>query len=289
MKLRHITRPHRPARAWSLPLLSVAALLIAAPSAGATSEIEYTWSFNGGEVAIHSHGNGKLEGVVVTPTKFAECAHQVGEVMWTEMALQPDGSYWGLHQWLFQGSCAPNPERGPTAWRVLRKPNGSRYLVVCFSAPGSKSQPTIAPSGATADWTYKCVESAPTAPLPVVSKGGGSHNGAEVISFRKVVILPNANLCVRRRSLKIQLRDPKRDPLKEVVVRIGRRRVDVRGVKRLRKGIVLKGLPNGVYTIKVVAITVLDQRLTGHRTYHSCGKRSSRTITLHHRSSRRRG
>jgi hypothetical protein len=256
-------------------------------SAGANAEIERVWSFNGGEVAISSL-SGKLVGIVVTPTKFAECAHKAGEEMWTGLTLQPNGSYWGLHQWLYQGSCAANPERGPTAWRVLQRPGGSRYLLVCFSEPG-KSQPTIEPSGVTATWTFGCVESAPTAPLPVVANGGSGKSNAEEISFRKTVVLPSASLCVKRGSLKLKLRDPKRDPLKQVVIRIGAKRVvDVRGVARLKKGVLLRNLPTGTYTIKIVATTVLDQRLSGHRTYHSCGKGSSQErVSLGHPKRRR--
>ncbi len=269
--------------------IALAALLsVGVASAGAATEIERVWSFNGGEVAI-SAPEGKLVGIVVTPTKFAECVHRAGEAMWTGLTLQPNGSYWGLHQWLFQGSCEPNPERGPTAWRVLHKPDGSKYLLVCFSEPGSSSQPTIEPSGATAGSTFGCVESAPTALLPVVAGNGSAQSGAEQISFRKTVILPRAAVCVRRHSLKLRLRDPKRDPLKEVAVRIGSKTVaDVRGVARLKRGIVLKGLPSGTYTIKVVATTVLDQQLSGRRTYHSCGKSSSSgAVPLHHHKQRR--
>ncbi len=285
-----MSRPFRALRPRPWPItiaLALTALLsVGAASAAATTEIERVWSFNGGEVAISSP-NGKLVGIVVTPTKFSECAHKAGEEMWTEMALQPNGSYWGLHQWLFEKTCAPNPERGPTAWRVLQRPDGSKYLLVCFSEPG-KTQPTIEPDGAAAGWTFGCVESAPTALLPVLA--GSGQSGAEQISFGKSVILPKAAVCVRRHSLKLKLRDPKRDPLKEVVVRIGARKVvDVRGVARLKQGIVLKGLPSGTYTIKVVATTVLDQKLSGHRTYHSCGKSSSQgTVLLRHPKRRQR-
>jgi hypothetical protein len=275
---------------WAIALALAALLGFGAAPAGATTEIEGVWSFNGGEVAISTQG-GKLVGIVVTPTKFAECAHKAGEEMWTGMTLQPNGSYWGLHRWLFQGSCAANPEPGPTAWRVLQKPDGSKYLLVCFSEPG-KSQPTIEPSGATAGWTFGCVESAPTASLPVVARGGSGRSregGGERISFRGTVILPKAAVCVRRHSLKLKLHDPKRDPLKEVVVRVGARRViKVSGVARLKQGIVLKGLPSGTYTIKVIATTVLDQRLSGRRTYHSCGKRSSAGAVPLHQPKRRR-
>ncbi len=281
----HATR----ARKWASVVLALAwTLSVGTGLAGASTEIERVWSFKGGEVAVKSL-DGKLEGVVVTPTTFDECPHQAGEVMWTHMTLQPNGSYWGLHQWLFEKTCAPNPDLGPTAWRVLQKPEGSRYLLVCFSEPG-KAQPTIEPTGTFANSTFGCVESAPTAALPVIGRNGSGSttagSGTELITFRKTVTLPKASLCVRRGSLKLKLHDPKRDPLKEVLVRVrGRRVADVRGVARLKRGVVLKGLPTGTYTLEVTATTVLDQRLTGRRTYHSCGRGSSK-VPLHHRRRR---
>jgi hypothetical protein len=72
------------------------------------------------------------------------------------------------------------------------------------------------------------------------------------------------------------------------VVKIkGRKVADVKGVKRLKKGVTLKKLPSGAYKISVLAITVLNQRLSGSRTYHSCTK-SSGVIKLHGGKSNKR-
>ncbi len=268
---------------WTIVAAILATLLSGgAASAGATSEIEGVWSFNGGEVAVHAVAGGKFEGVVVAPTQFTECTHQVGEHVWTEITQQHDGSFWGKHQWLFEKSCLPNPSLGPTAWRVLHTVTGNRYLEVCFSEPGM-SQPTIAPDGTSASVSYDCVNSSPTAPLPVVVKASGSSHGtsAEEISFAHTILLPRARACVRRGMLAIKINDPKRDQLKEVVIRIKKHRIaDVRGVKRLEKGIVLKHLPSGGYTLKILATTVLGQKLSGSRTYHSCKRRAGK-IKLH--------
>lgn len=275
--------------------LTAALLAFGAAPAGASSEIEGIWSFNGGEVAIHPVPGGTFTGVVVTPTKFAECSHQKGEEMWTRISPQPDGSFWGFHQWLFEQTCAANPVLGPTAWRVLQTPTGSHYLKVCFSEPG-KSQPTIAPNGTSANATYPCSNSVPTAPLPVIVSGstGAKHSGshsAEQISFAGTFGLPRAATCVRRGSLKIRIKDPRYDALKEVVIRIKHRKIaDVRGLKRLQHSIVLRGLPSGTYTLRIVATTILDQRLSGKRTYHSCTRLNSTSkVRLHGRKPRKHG
>ena len=271
-------------RRWPIAIGVVVLSGIGAAPAGASTEIEKVWSFNGGEVAIHAVAGGKLVGVVVTPTKFDECTHQAGEEMWTGIAQQPDGSYWGFHQWFFEKSCAPNPTLGPTAWRVLQKPGGVRDLLVCFSEPGGP-QPTIAANGTTANASRPCEESKPTGALPVVaSNGAAPAGGGEVISFANTIALPKSRSCVARGTLRLALHEPKQDPLKEVVVKIKRRKIaDVHGVQRLKSGfIVLRGLPSGTYTLKVTAITALDQKLSGRRTYHACGRRR-------HRHGRRRG
>lgn len=275
----------RPRRCASVLALAALLLCLGVTPAGAASEIEGVWSFNGGEVAVHAVAGGNLEGVVVAPTRFAECTHQLGEAMWTEMTLQPDGSYWGSHQWLFEKTCTKNPEPGPTAWRVLHASSGTRELDVCFSAPG-QPQPTIAPNGTSAGASYGCVRSSPTAPLPVVvhPKSPPANGGAgERISFATTVLLPRARECVRRHKLHVAIVEPRRDPLRELEARIRRHRVlDVRGVKHLMHGVDLKHLPNGTYTLRLVATTVLGQRLTGRRTYHSCTRGHVRRIGLHH-------
>lgn len=279
---------------WAIVAVIAAALLsIGAASAGAASEIAYAWTFEHGEVGIQRAANGELVGIVLQPTQFAVCTHEAGEEMWTDIAPQPDGSYWGLHQWFVNGSCAHDPSRGLTAWRVMHKPDGSKYLLVCFNEPSSPIQPTIAPDGTNGGTTDDCVDSEPTAPLPVVSNGGGGsgagHSGAEVVSFSRTFALPKTTLCVRRHSLKLKLHDPQRDPLMEVVVKIKRRTVAiVRGVQRLKRGILLKNLPSGSFTLKIVATTILHQHLTGRRTYHSCGKGSSGNTQLRPPKSRRR-
>jgi hypothetical protein len=282
----------------TLKLLCLAGftLLAASTSAAAsTKEVEGVWSFGRGAVAIQRLSNGIFQGTVVKPIKFATCEHPVGEVMWTDMQEQPDGSFWGLHQW-YHGACEPDPDLGPTAWRVLETANGEqRYLKVCLSTPGS-SQPTIAADGTSAEMTYGCLDSTPLAELPETvgeasegakgANGTGGESGPEQthqpISFASAVELPSSKLCFEPKALKIHLRNPKYDPIEEVVVRIdGKRVAHVRGGKQLKRDILVAKLPTGRYEIRILAVTVLKQRLSGHRIYHSCGTGSG-AIKLHH-------
>jgi hypothetical protein len=275
----------------SFPIVLLAVLALSGSVAAATpNTIEGVWSFNGGAVGIQALSNGTFQGTVVTPTKFASCEHPVGQVMWTDMRQRADGSFLGLHQWYHGASCEENPVLGHTAWRVLESSGGARVLKVCFNLPGDEELPTIAPSGApfsASEYaayhvTYECVESTPLAPPQTVEGGGTGKGGPGTITFSQVVVLPKATAaCVSQTSLKITLRDPKYDPLEQVVVRInGKKVADVNGIKHLKKGILLKELPSGIYKVSAVATTVLKQRLSGSRTYRSCAKGSVK-IKLH--------
>lgn len=240
-----------------VPAMSIA-------SAGAASSIEGVWAFDNGQIAITPSSNGMFGGTVVDETKFAECAHPVGQTIWTGIAPQPDGSYWGRHQWYFEGTCAENPTPGPTAWRVREEADGSKYLRVCFSQPGT-SQPTIPANGLETSVTYECVDSALTAPLPVVAAAGvvGEH-----------LSLPSAKRCLSARLFKIHLLEPKYDPFKKVLVAIrGRKIATARRGDYVVATIDLKGFPRGAFTVNIRATTILGHHLSSARTYHTCAKR----------------
>jgi hypothetical protein len=247
--------------------LATMLLAVDVASARATASIEGVWSFNGGQIAVQGSSNGTFVGTVVVQTKFAECTHPVGQQIWTKLTLLPDGSYWGFHQWyLGTSSCVLNPTLGPTAWRVLEAPGGSRYLRVCFSHPGT-SQPTIAANGSDGRATYGCVNSALTAPLPQVSGTAG---------YSESLSVPSAKKCLSLRLFKIHLLDPKYDPLRRVSVTIRGRRVAVaRKGKYIVASVDLRGLPPGAFTVKIHATTTLGHSLSATRTYHTCVKKNA--------------
>lgn len=265
-------------RSLALPaVLAILAFAASGASASGSADIEGVWSFNGGAVGIQGLSDGSFQGTVVSPTVFATCEHPVGQVMWTGMRARPDGSYWGLHQWFHGTRCEVNPDLGRTAWRVLPIAGGSRVLIVCFSKPGDESQPTIAADGSVADATYGCTQSSPLAALP------NSEGSSEKVSFDSLVVVPSASSC--RSSLKLKLRNPKYDPLKEVLVRVnGEKVATVHGSANLHRKIVLSDLPEGKYKVRVVAITVLGQRFTRSRYYSGC-KSSLGTVGAHRHGS----
>src|SRR5271165_79742 len=180
----------RPPLAASLLVLS--ALLAAPPAQAAAPPLESVWAFNGGQVAILQEADGSYTGIVDAPTKFALCTHEDGEHMWSDIRPQPDGSFWGSHQWFFETSaCVRNPVLGPTAWRVMTAANGDRRLIVCFSQPGT-SQPTISPAGVSADVTYGCYESALLSAVPAQAR---PESQAATDAFTQAVSLPGNRKC----------------------------------------------------------------------------------------------
>ena len=247
-------------------MIGAATLAVGAPAASANSPIEGIWSFNGGKVGVQEGANGAFVGTVVAPTKFAQCVHPVGEQMWTGMNPQSDGSYWGFHQWYFATeACIPNPTLGLTAWRVLKGSDGSNFLRVCFSEPGSSSQPTIDPDGSAAGATFGCVDSSLVAPLPEVSSS----------EFARYVALSANKACYRRDEMRIRIHDPKNDPLKKIAVTLNGKTLK-RAAKLKRSGntvtatISLNGLSGSAFTVSVRLTTVLGDHLSGKRTYRGC-------------------
>jgi hypothetical protein len=235
------------------------ALLAALPSAAsAQADISAVWSFNGGQVVVQA-GAGGLQGTIIRATRFADCEHPVGEVMWTGLVAQADGSYWGGHQWFRPSTCEAIPTRGNTAFRVLTGADGARRLRVCFAAPERPElQPTIAADGSSINTTAGCQDSDFVAPV------------GEKPKFREVVKLPAARRCVSRRNFRIRLREPKGDALRSAVVFVNGKRVKAVRGERLTARVDLRGLPKGRYKVKIVAKTVLGRTMRGTRRYRTC-------------------
>jgi hypothetical protein len=252
--------------ALALSTLALGLLLLWPGQASAATPIEGVWSFNGGQVAIQAQEDGSFIGTVVAPTKFSQCYHPVGEEMWTQIRLQSDGSYHGFHQWYFAtADCVPNPALGLTAWRVLQAPDGSKLLRVCFSAPGSSSQPTIAAAGTNQGSTFGCSDSARISALPSIKPS----------EVGKYLILPSNRNCIGRPKMKIRIHDPASDPFKKISVKLRSGAVH-RHAKLKRRGhnvvatLRLRGLPRETFTVTVHTTTLLGSSLSTKRSYRVC-------------------
>lgn len=258
------------------------AAILGSGVARADAPIEGVWSFNGGQVAIQENADGTFTGTVVKATKFTLCLHPVGEQIWTGIVGRPDGSYWGLHQWYLGGignvECSLNPELGPTAWRVLSDAPGSSFLRVCFSAPGSNEQPTIAADGTAADDNAGCSDSSLVSSVPeVTSSTAGQY-----------IQLPSSAVCLRKK-LKVVLKDPVGSPIaaSKAYVKSGKVKREVkfkRHGNRLVANFDLSGLPGPKIKVVVSFRTVLGQKVTRTRSYTTICKAKKKHRPRHHGS-----
>lgn len=249
-------------RRLTLMLLTGAVLLAAPSAASAQADIEAVWRFSGGEVAVQAQPDGSFMGTVIRQTQFAECPHPVGEQMWTQMRLQPDGQYHGEHQWFNVPACTYMSPKGRTAWRVLTKPDGAKFLRVCFGKPETGTQPTIAPDGAATNDEQGCNDSDLVSPLPQGKP-----------SVRTIATLPSQGRkkCLSKRSFRIRLKEPPGDALATARVYVNNKRVGpVRTGDRLTAPVNLRNLPRGRYTVKITATTVLGKTISGTRKYRTC-------------------
>ncbi|MET0558970.1 MAG: hypothetical protein ABW065_09915 [Solirubrobacterales bacterium] len=250
----------------ALAISLIASLWVVVPSAGASAAIEGVWSFNGGRIAIQESEDGNFKGTVVAATTFSLCSHPVGEEIWTHLAPQADGSYWGLHQWFFESSdCVPNPTLGLSAWRVFQNAGG-RYLRACFSEPGSGLQPTVAADGSVANATFGCADSSLVGAAP----------DSDSAALARSVKLPAANGCVSRRAIRVRIVDPKNDPISKIVVtyRVGGVTHDAPVKRHKRSAVAVVPLgrsTSGSVRVDVRLTTVLGHRWHGSRSYRRCG------------------
>ena len=241
--------------------LALIALMTLPATAQAAADIEGSWAFSGGAVAIQPGADGSAGGVVTRDTTLDDCPHTVGEVIWTGFRPQPDGQWFGGHQW-FESSCAKIAARGNTAMRVLKKPGGQPFLRVCFARPDTPElQPSIAPDGTSAN-AVACVDSDFIATVTTPT-------------FASTVIAPSTRTCRSRRSFRIRLKEPQGDSRKSATVFLnGKQKAKVTGA-RLTADIDLTGLPKGKYTVRIVATTTLRRTITGSRTYRTCAPKTS--------------
>jgi hypothetical protein len=250
-------------------LCALALTLVAAAPAAAQTDIEAVWTFSGGQVAVDPQPDGTWIGTIVRPTQLSSCVHQNGEQMWTQVRRQPDGQYFGLHQYFRTSDCS-FIERGMIALRVLRNPQGQEYLRVCFDDPerSPNEQPTIAPDGSNATTDDGCRDS------ELVSRAANTPPKlADVVTG----LPPQRRGCASRRRFPIRLKEPPGDAIaatpKPRVTRNGKA-IPVRFVAgRWRSVIDLRGLPRGRYTFRIVATTVRGRTIRGSRRYRTCGKR----------------
>jgi hypothetical protein len=234
-------------------------LAFGAPAVASAADVEGVWSFNGGQIAVKAQPDGTFAGWVIRETRFDQCPHQIGENVWAGMSAQPDGSYWGKHQWFNTGTCGPI-ERGNTAYRILIGMNQAQFMRVCFSPPENlASQPLIAPDGTSSDALRGCVDSDLISALPTAKP-----------TISTVSSLPRAKRSCRSSSLRLRLRQPPGDALQSVQISVNGRRAKSLNAANAVGPQTLTHVPQRRVRVSVAAKTVLGQTIKAQRVYRSC-------------------
>ena len=90
------------------------------------------------------------------------------------------------------------------------------------------------------------------------------------VTTASVVTFPSTKACVSRRRFRIRLRSPKGAKLKEAVVSVNGKRVQVVKGKRLTAPVDLRGLPKGRFSVKIAVTLVDGRKASGTRRYRTC-------------------
>ncbi|MDX6706502.1 MAG: hypothetical protein QOI48_2348 [Solirubrobacteraceae bacterium] len=224
-----------------LPVL-VASLAATASPAHAAASIEGTWSYQGGQVVVAPTGPEEYQGTVVRKIKSTPCSHKTGEVIWAINDSGETDLYRGGQTFRDPAGCAIAPLRGFARWTV-----SADSAELCFVAPEDDESP-------------------PT--CETITRLARARSPA---TFADTVILPSDRRCRSRRTLRIQLRQPRGDAVVAAEVRVNRKLVASVPRRRIGLPITLRGLPKGRYTVQITLQTATKLTIRGSRRYRRCG------------------
>lgn len=241
------------------PALAATAAVTAiwsAPSFGqANNDIVGLWNFNGGIVGVTKNADKSFTGTVVKATTTGTCGHPVGERMWTDVRLAGNLNFFGKHVWFLTTPCRPAPSAGSTAWKIFVDVNNKRFLRGCYASWSNTTlQPQIDVAGhADVGPGGTCIDS-----YAVPAKRS---------TIKQIVKFPDLK-CVGSR-LKLTFTDPPTDAIAAVQVYAGTARKTFKRTK-MAAATVRPKAAGGTVKIKVIAKTLLGNKITGSKTYTAC-------------------
>lgn len=111
-----------------------------------------------------------------------------------------------------------------------------------------------------------------TAPCPLPSAGESQAPSPEtaVPGTGGIVTAPSNNVCLSRRDFKIHVKQLAGVTYRTVTVYVNGHRVRVVRGRRFTAPVDLRGLPKGLYTVRITVLTTTGRRITGTRSYHTC-------------------
>jgi hypothetical protein len=118
-------------------------------------------------------------------------------------------------------------------------------------------------------------------PAPETLFAQGTISGGTIVNkpgFGSVVGLPSNRKCVSRRKFRIRIRQPGGIKIQTALVFVNGKKVKVLARKVFRKkrkvaNVNLRGLPKGVFKVRIVVLTTEGTTLRGTRKYRTCTKK----------------
>jgi hypothetical protein len=108
-----------------------------------------------------------------------------------------------------------------------------------------------------------------SATVDVAAAPGPPPPKAATLRAGDIVRLPSARHCRRSRTMRLRVLPSADGKVSAVTVTVGKRRRRVTGTK-LASPIVIRHLPRGAYTVRVVVTLANGTRLLEHRRYRTC-------------------
>lgn len=140
--------------------------------------------------------------------------------------------------------------------------------------------PTPTPSTPT-PVTPTPVTPTPVTPAPAPTPQSDVRNeNANQPSADSMLKLPSSRRCISARKFVIHLKRKKGTTIRNAVVYVnGKTKVKVKGKKKLRAAINLKGLPAGQVKVRIVLTTTKGEKLVSTRTYKTCKAKTKKAST----------
>ncbi|HTA11957.1 MAG TPA: hypothetical protein VK765_00950 [Solirubrobacteraceae bacterium] len=87
------------------------------------------------------------------------------------------------------------------------------------------------------------------------------------------ITAPANSVCLSRRDFTIHVKRLPGLTYRQVSVYVNGRRVDVTRGRRISAPVDLRGLPKGLYTVRIAVLTTSGRQIVGTRSYHTCAAR----------------
>ena len=252
--------------------------------------------------SVRIGNTGTVPGALVLQAGIqSESPSPAGGSLWTRLqvaiadvtdAQHPTGLYNGPIQSLGQLAVGALPAGQEREFRfVATLPNGDPVTDNSYQGAGVSALFTWTATGdeiVTPTPTPVPPSATPVAPTPVPAPAPAptpqsevrDENASTPPSADRLLKLPSSRRCLSGRSFVIHLVHKKGVTIRSAVVFVnGKTKIKVKGKKKLRAAINLRGLPGGIVKVKIVLTPTKGGKLVSTRTYKTCKSKIKKAAT----------